>query len=953
MKKFLYELAESIYKEHPRLEEVSIVFPNRRAVLYFRKYLSTFLDKPSFAPRLITIEDFFSDLSDLNIPDKLELNYRLYRVYKEVVLKQNPSHEPFDKFYFWGDMLLRDFDETDKYLVNAGQLFMDLSNQKELDSSFDYLTDEQRDFLKGFWQSFEENLTTNKKKFLSVWSRLHDLYISFKESLLSERLAYEGLVQRMVAENINDLATRVKNRKIIFAGFNALTKAEEKVISYFIEKGVADIYWDTDAYYVNNNTQEAGRFFREYQDHRILSKSLLRNVPSNFSDSGKKIHVYGAAEPVGQTKIMAEVLQQELSKGIDAEDTLIVLPDEKLLLPVLHGLTPDIEKLNITMGFPLSGAPIFNLIELLVEMQIARKGDAFNHRHVLALLGHPYVVSADPVIANTKRKEILDQNWVSVPKNFLATSVSLHRIIFGNNTDNILDYLRDVLTDIGSLEKLSTLDKEFTFHFLKLLNRMDDIMGEDNDQSHEQESRSRQSSLKFFLKLFRQLVQMQKIPFSGEPLKGLQVMGVLETRNLDYKNVFILSLNEGAFPSSTNKGSYIPANIRKAYGLPTAEHQDAMYAYLFYRVLQRAENIFLFYNSETDPLGQGEMSRYLQQLIYESGKPITRKVLHNPIQPEPIRPISIEKDADVLEALSRLSEGNVKFKGISPSALNTYIECRLRFYLRHVARIKEADEVEEDLDARVLGNFVHQVMELFYKRITEQKRTKVIEQSDLQTSEASIAKLIDEVFIEAYGLEPGKPVVYEGQRLIVYEIVKRFAQRIIEMDREYSPFVMEALEQEGLSYEMKLDNAKGAVILSGKIDRVDRKDDVVRVIDYKTGRDRLDFDSVPSLFSREEKRNKAAFQTMLYALLYKTNHKTGGSRIVPGLINRMNLFDRNFQFGLKVGREYVENVDQLIPEFEQHLKILLEELFDPNIPFDQTTNLDTCNFCPYQNICYR
>jgi CRISPR/Cas system-associated exonuclease Cas4 (RecB family) len=654
---------------------------------------------------------------------------------------------------------------------------------------------------------------------------------------------------------------------------------------------------------------------------------------------------------------MAEVLQRELSKGIDPEDTLVVLPDEKLLLPVLHGLTPDIEKLNITMGFPLSGAPIFNLIELLVEMQIARKGDFFNHRHVLALLGHPYVVSADPVVANAKRREIINENWVSVAKNFLATSVPLHRIIFGDSPDNIIGYLRKVLTDIGSLEKINDLDREFTFHFLKLLNRMDEIMGEGSEDfsqsTQEQKAKSSQLSMKFFLKLFRQLVQMQKIPFSGEPLKGLQIMGVLETRNLDYKNVFIVSLNEGSFPSSTNKGSYIPANIRRAYGLPTADHQDAIYAFLFYRVLQRAENIFLFYNSETDVLGQGEMSRYLQQLIYESGKDIERKVLHNPIQPEPIRPISILKDDGVLEALNKLSEGNAKFRGISPSALNTYIECRLRFYLRHVARIKEADEIEEDLDARVLGNFLHQVMELFYKGIAERKQTKVIDVADLQTTEQSIAKLIDEVFIEAYGLEPGKKVVYEGQRLVVYEIVKRFAQRIIDMDRAYAPFVIEALEQEGLSYAIKLANSKDPVILSGKIDRVDRKDDVIRVIDYKTGKDRLDFESVPSLFSREDKRNKAAFQTMLYALLYKANHRSNGSRIIPGLINRMNLFDQNFQFGLKVGKDYVDNVDPLIPEFEHHLKILLEELFDPGVPFDQTTNTDICQFCPYQSICYR
>ena len=956
MKKFLYELAEAINKEQHPLDGLTVIFPNRRAVLYFRKHLSTLLDKPVFAPRLITIEDFFTGFSNLNIPDKLELNYRLYRVYKDVVLKQSPSAEPFDKFYFWGDMLLRDFDEIDKYLINAGQLFMDLSHQKELDSSFDYLTDEQRDFLRGFWKSFEENLTANKRKFLDVWSQLHELYLSFKESLLSEGLAYSGLMYRQVAEGIGDIAPKDKSSKIIFAGFNALTKAEEKVISYFIEKGVADIYWDTDAYYVNNNTQEAGKFFREYQDHKILGSSFLRNVPSNFSGSEKSIQVFGAAEPVGQTKVMAEILQQELSKGIDPEDTLIVLPDEKLLLPVLHGLSGAIEKLNITMGFPLSGAPIFNLIELLVEMQIARKGDYFNHRYALALLGHPYVVAADPIVANAKRKEILYQNWVSIPKSFLATSVPMHRLIFGDADENILDYLRTILIAIGSLEKISDLDKEFTFHFLKLVNRMEQIMSEqahDPSIPQEQKLKSVQASMKFFLKVFRQLVQMQKIPFSGEPLKGLQIMGVLETRNLDYKNVFILSLNEGAFPSSSGMGSYIPANIRKGYGLPTAEHQDSTYAYLFYRVMQRAENIFLFYNSETDVLGQGEMSRYLQQLMYESGRPIQRKVLHNPIQPEPIRPISINKGPGVLEALIKLSEGNNKFKGISPSALNTYIECRLRFYLRHVARIREADEVEEDLDARVLGNFLHQVMELFYKRTAERKKTKVIEAADLNDTEDSIARLIDEVFIEEYKLEPEKKVVYEGQRLVVYEIVKRFAQRIIEIDKAYAPFVMEALEQEGLSYVMKLDRAPGFVILSGKIDRVDRKNDVVRVIDYKTGRDKLDFDNIPSLFSRESRRNKAAFQTMLYALLYKANHKSNGFKIVPGLINRMNLFDRNFQFGLKVEKRYIDDIDEFIPEFEGHLKQLLEELFDPNVAFDQTTDPETCKFCPYQNICYR
>jgi hypothetical protein len=967
MKPFLHELAESIYKEYRQLDELTLVFPNRRAVLYFRKYLSTLLDKPVFSPRLVTIEDFIADLSSLKVPDKLELIHKLYNSYHEIIGKSDP--EPFDRFYFWGDMLLRDFDEADKYLINAQQLFLDLSHQKELDATFDYLTEEQRDFLRSFWSSFEENLSENKKKFLSVWNKLYELYSIYRESLLAEGLAYEGMMHRRVAEQIKEVGERwTTNKKIIFAGFNALTRAEEKVICYLVERGIANVFWDTDAYYVNNNTQEAGKFFREYQQHEVLSKTFSQQPPSNFLSGAvdttgklipsKSIRIFGAAEPVSQAKMMAQILQEQLQLGIDPDDTLIVLPDEKLLLPVLHGLSGNIEKLNVSMGFPVSNTPLFNLVELLVELQIKRKEDLFNHRQVIALFGHPYVVASDPAVANAKRKEILNDNWVYVPKSFLATSIDLHRSIFREVETDILSYLREILTIIGALDSINDFDREYTFHFLKLLNRMEEVIGfgysektlpDDNAKGA---ARMKQQALKSFLRLFRQLIQTNKIPFSGEPLKGLQVMGVLETRNLDFKNVLILSLNEGAFPSSANKGSYIPLNIRRAYGLPTVEHQDAMYAYLFYRVLQRAENVMLFYNAETDVLGQGEMSRYLQQLLYESGLKIERRVLHNPIRPNPITPIVVKKDKGVMESLAKIIEGNTRYKGISPSALNTYIECRLRFYLRHVLKIREANEVEEDLDARVLGNFLHEVMELFYKRIAERKNSKLIEAGDFAGSDSVIEKLIDEVFVQTYKLDPQKVVQYEGQRLVVREVVKRFAGRIVEIDLGYTPFFMEALEQEGLVHAVKLDSSP-PVLISGKIDRVDRKENILRVIDYKTGRDQLEFDTISSLFSREGKRNKAAFQTLLYALLYKSNTDWKGFSIVPGLINRMNLFDRDFRFGLKHGKNYVEDVDPILPEFEHHLKLLLEDLFDPEVAFSQTDNVDTCRFCEFQGICYR
>jgi CRISPR/Cas system-associated exonuclease Cas4 (RecB family) len=757
--------------------------------------------------------------------------------------------------------------------------------------------------------------------------------------------------------------------QIVFAGFNALTGAEEKIISYFVERHAAKVFWDIDTYYVHNNTQEAGRFFRAYQRHDVLGATFPPDVASNFmkgvreiidptgsasTSTDKIIRIYGAAEPVSQAKVMSQILQEKLQEGLNPEETLIVLPDEKLLLPVLHGLSGAFEKINVTMGFPLSNTPIFSIAELLVDLQISRRQDHFNHREVLALLGHPYVVAADAIAANVKRKEILSHNWVHIPRSYLATTLDLHRRIFQEvSAAAILDYLRDIITEIGQLDQISALDKEYAFNFLKLLNRMDEVIGSDSPQGAVASKKGNQLALKSFLRLLRQLIQTYKIPFTGEPLRGLQIMGVLETRNLDYKNVFILSMNEGAIPSSTLKGSYIPFNIRKAYGLPTVEHQDAIYAYLFYRVLQRAENIHLFYNSETDVLGQGEMSRYLQQLIYESGLKIEKRILHNPLQPRPITPITIPKTPEVLEALSRLNEGNGMFRGISPSALNNYVECRLRFYLRHVAGIKEPREVEEDLDARVLGNFLHRVMELLYNGIRERKGTKLVEAADLKNTDITLDLLIDQAFIEKYRLEPGAPVEYEGQRLVVREIVKRFAKRIIEMDKIYAPFTLEATEQGGLFHSIQLQNSNVKVLLNGKIDRIDRKGDILRVIDYKTGKDQLDFESIPSLFARDEKRNKAAFQTMLYALLYKSSSIARNEKIVPGLINRINLFDKDFKFGFKVDKEYLDDVTPLLAEFEQHMTILLEELFSPDVPFDQTTDIENCKYCAFKGICYR
>src|SRR5690606_14336438 len=341
----------------------------------------------------------------------------------------------FEDFYFWGEMLLRDFDEVDKYMIPAEQLFRDLSHQKELDASFDFLTPEQREFLKGFWANFDVDQSLNKRRFLRMWRRLFQVYDTFKRELLDAGLAYEGMLHRQVADKLvaEGPDAVAHEGALYFAGFNALTQAEEIAITYFVQHFGAKIFWDVDAWYVNNKVQEAGAFFREYQEKPVLGQTFALNIPAHFQKkitSQREVHVYGAAQPVGQAKIMAQVLHEELTKGMDPEETLVVLADEKLLMPVLHGISGGVEKLNVTMGFPLSGTPMFNLIEHLFELHLRRKDDHFNHRQVLALLGHPYLAAADAASASAKHKYIIRNNWVHVPQRFLATEVPLHRLIF-------------------------------------------------------------------------------------------------------------------------------------------------------------------------------------------------------------------------------------------------------------------------------------------------------------------------------------------------------------------------------------------------------------------------------------------------------------------------------------------------------------------------------------------
>ncbi len=967
LKPFLLEVAEDIISKHQSMEDVTLIFPNQRATLYFRHYLSQRITKPSWSPNLLSIQEFFVKLSGFNQLDRLELIFRLYHIHKEMIGKD----EPFDQFYFWGDMLLQDFDEVDKYLVDARLLFQDLSRLKELDETFDYLTDQQKEFLLKFWSGFQDKTSTSKEQFLLLWRKLGSLYLRFTTALKKDNVGYEGMIQRSVVDKM--VKGKLKHKlegSVVFVGFNALTKAEEKLMEYFILQG-ATVYWDADDYYVHDNNQEAGHFFREYKKRSILGKTIPENFPNAIKDNPKILYETAVPQRIGQAKLIVQDLasvsiESNLDKG---GNTVIVLPDESMLLPVLHSLPTDLESVNVTMGFPLRNTPMFNLLDMMLDLQISRRGEYFSHRHVNAILSHAYILELVHQQAKDLKDEIIAKNKVQVSKNDIAIPGTILELIFKPiAAQEQALYLLQVVQHLGAtLSNENRLAREYAFNFHRHLSRLHDVLGVEQSASGVSPSKIGAKGatvfverMKGFQKLFRQVVQAQKIPFVGEPLKGIQVMGVLETRNLDFENVFILSMNEGSLPAPARQNSYIPHSIRKAYGLPAHDHHDATYAYLFYRLLQRSSNIFLYYNSEPNVLGTNEMSRYLRQLQVESGLEIKQRILSNPIQVKPVEPLSFPQSIKSLEYLGRYAKadverGRLEDKPLSPSAINDYIECRLRFYLKNIAGLREADEVEEELDARVFGNLLHDVMYWFYDDLRMAKQNTAVEPDDFINVETKLDRLIDRAFIKLYSLDPEKSVQYEGQRIIVKEMVGEFAIKILRLDEQRAPFEMEAIEEK-LFYEgeVTVNGEPRKILLGGKIDRIDRKDSNVRIVDYKTGADETNFPSIESLFSGEVKRSKAAFQTIFYSLVYFQNVKTPSS-ITPGLFNRGNLFSKNFIFNLNVGRgkEPVLDIGQFLPEFQLRLNEKLAELFSPNNVYDQTKNLKNCEYCNFKGLCRR
>jgi hypothetical protein len=942
---FLDELTERLLAEFSEnLEGVTIVFPNRRAGLFFTKSLASRISQPIWSPVIMSFEDFIYALSNTTPSDNLSLLLDLYEVFTRIA----GFTESFDRFYYWGDMLLKDFDEIDKNLVPAKALFTTLKNLKEIDVQFNFLSNDEKKALEHFWGTALSGQSKHKDSFLRFWSSLYPVYTSFQEILKNSGKAYSGMIYRKLSEDVKARRFKWKKGKVVFAGFNALTSSEEVIIKWFLDSSVGMIFWDLDSYYFDNPNHEAGIFLRRYYNDQLFRRTFPGTCPSFIKNGQKKIHTIASSQYSGQPKIAGNIVQRLLAEqGKETmNNTVVVFPDESLVPQVLYSLPAGLGKMNITMGYQLSNSAFYSLFELLLNLQenvsIGKNNSWFYHRQVLDVLNHPFISWLSGQQSTSIINLIEDRNMIYINSGLLREDNFLSAVFDPEGSQNLYGYLINVLLLVRGLfddsnEDQYFFEKEFSIVFYKLLNRLRQIFADKNINA----------TPAILKKVLRYYSRSEKIPFSGEPLEGLQMMGLMETRNLDFENVIILSANEGQLPKSGSLNSFIPYNIRKAFGLPNSDSRDSIYSYLFYRLVQRSTNIFLIYNTEESSLRASEPSRFIYQLKFESGLDIQHHWLSLDVATTRVPPIVIWKDEFILERLKRYYQPDLK--RYSPSALNMYLSCPLSFYYRYVLDIREEAEVSEDLDAAKFGNILHFAMQSVYKPF----KGKVITQQIIDILQKRIDNAIRRSFSKYYGQDEDLEFQYEGKNILGREIIKNYMIKILEKDLEQTPFKILELER-SYTYDlpMTINNRHIKVGLKGIIDRVDLKDDMVRIIDYKSGKDESTFKDITALFDPlDEKRNKAIFQTFFYGLLYLQNHPELLDRpIISGLYNLRELYNKDFdirikQKGKRTSGGCIDNILPFMDQYEQHLKALILEIYDPDIPFKHRDDIDKCIFC--------
>ena len=959
MESFLKLVAADLYKHtEGNLAHTAVVFPNKRAGLFFNEYLAQESDSPIWSPAYVSISELFRSLSPWEVGDPVKLVCELYKIFR----RETQSTETLDDFYFWGEMLISDFDDADKNKVDTDKLFSNLQDLRNIMDDYTFIDDEQEEAIRQFFQNFSiERRTALKERFISLWDVLGNIYKGFRESLASQNIAYEGMMYRHVIEHLD--VDKLPYEKYVFVGFNVLNKVEHTLFTQLKDAGKAVFYWDYDEFYMKENrqavTHEAGEFIR--RNLRDFPSPLSGELFKNLSKP-KEVHYIASSTENAQARYLPQWIRNNLTTP--EKETAVVLCNEALLQPVLHSLPAEVKHVNITMGFPLSQTPVYSFLIALLELHTHGfnfKSGRYTFQSVVTLLKHPYTRQLTGQ-AELLEKELTRNNRFYPLPGELGKDEFLTRLftpLSGNL--NLCIRLSETLQQVASIYQANTSGTEDTDAFNQLyreslfkayttINRFRTLIEED-ELTVQSET---------FRRLLVKVLSATNIPFHGEPAIGMQVMGVLETRNLDFRHLVLLSVNEGQLPKSGGDSSFIPYNLRKAFGMTTIEHKIAVYAYYFYRLLQRAERITLIYNTSSDGLNRGEWSRFMLQFLIEWPHPITRQFLEAGQSPQGTSPITVEKTPDVMRQMQSLFDvrANPKAK-FSPSALNYYLDCPLKFYYRYVAGLSAPDEVSAEIDSATFGSIFHYAAEHIYKDLTT--HGKVINKEALETllrNDVKLQDYVDTAFKKLFFNVPqNEKPEYNGVQLINSAVIARYLKQLLQNDLRYAPFTFIASEME-VDEPIDIQTPKGVIKsrIGGIIDRMDSKDGTLRIVDYKTGGDADTPPHVESLFIPDKKRSNYVFQTFLYAAIMCRKQPT--MKIAPALLYIHRAATETYSPVIQMGesrkpKEAVEDFSKYEKEYRERLQGLLEEIFNPEKSFTQTEIIEKCTYCDFKALCKR
>ena len=957
MQPFLQLVAHDLYtKIGNDLSRTVLVFPNKRANLFFNEYLAEESDQPIWSPAAMSISDLLQKLSVQKAGDPIRLVCELYKVFKE----ETESRETLDDFYFWGELLISDFDDVDKNMVDADKLFSNLQDLKNLMDDYEFLDEEQEEAIRQFFQNFSiERRTELKEKFISLWDKLGIIYHRYREKLAELGIAYEGMLYRNVIEQLD--TDRLKYDKYVFVGFNVLNKVEKEFFQKLQKAGKAMFYWDYDLFYIQRiSKHEAGEF---------IKRNLIdfpNELPESYFDifrKPKKIRYISASTENAQARFLPEwvkATQTHTTQIVSEKENAIVLCNEALLLPVLHSIPQDVQNVNITMGFPLAQTPVYSFINAAMELQTnGYRPDTgrFTYEAVSKILKHPYTRQLSDHATRLERELTKTNRFYPLPSELKKDGFLTILYTPQSNIRELCDYLLRLIKSISILYRkegeyddiFNQLYRESIFQSHLKINRLYSLI-----ESGELSVRT--DTLK---RLITKVLTASNIPFHGEPAIGLQIMGVLETRNLDFRNLIMLSLNEGQLPKAGGESSFIPYNLRKAFGMTTIEHKNAVYAYYFYRLIQRAENITLLYNTSSDGLNRGEESRFMLQLLVEGPHEITREYLEAGQSPQNTLEIQIEKTPEILRRLYRAYDtAQPESVILSPSALNTYLDCRLRFYYRYVAGLKTPDEVSAEIDSALFGTIFHLSAQLAYTDLTA--NGKMIQREDLERllrDEIKLQGYVDQAFKqELFKVAPEEKPEYNGVQLINSKVIVSYLKQLLRNDLQYTPFEMVAMEKK-VSEKITIQTALGPLTLrlGGTIDRMDAKEGTLRIVDYKTGGSPKIPANIEQLFTPSETRPNYIFQTFLYAAIMSRKQPL---MVAPALLYIHRAASESYSPVIEMGEPRkpkipVNNFAFFEDEFRERLQALLEEIFDEKELFTQTEDMKKCAYCDFKVICKR